>query len=220
MKRFLCILLSLLLIATTIPYNVLAAENNTSERDELIELACEVFPEYASKIRNPNTSTYALSRSSSSSELVTNETRAISDSEYLIYTEYSDGFTLLTDVDFDSELTVTDRVLASSYSQVTLRIKATCTYDSSDYFVLSGVVCTLNKTAYDTIDDTGTYTCYGDCSVSAAYTPILSESASIDAQISYRLNFVCGPTSYYTQNSLLTLTVGDNTTTVTHVKNT
>lgn len=62
MKKITAFLLALIILANNLPVNGFAARTNTTEHDDLIALACEIFPEFASDIlyaenaqTNPNT---------------------------------------------------------------------------------------------------------------------------------------------------------------------
>lgn len=92
MKRYISILLVMLILLSVLPMGAFAAKDGTVERDELIALACEVFPEYASKIRGEElTATNGLQRTTLSREIVKTETRPVSENETISYVEYSDG---------------------------------------------------------------------------------------------------------------------------------
>lgn len=66
-----------------------AAENSQSEYDQLIALACEVFPEYSSAILNSADLPSINSRSVSNPSVVSQETRQLSESEALTVAQLS-----------------------------------------------------------------------------------------------------------------------------------
>ena len=214
--------MSCVLFISVLPFNTMAAQNNSDERAELILLACEVFPEYADKINNQTVNTNSRSSTSENRELVLTETRNVSENESLIYSEYSDGVILLTDYAFEKELTIIDRVSSSYAVNVTMNIEATCT-NVSGYFLLEGVKYSLINGAYDVINDEGTATATGKCRIwnkDLFYSYVPNETASQNACITYRLGFQIGASSASQINSRITLTVGDNSATVTHVDDT
>lgn len=52
MKKLFSVLLAVLILLGTLPFSAAAYERNL-EQEELIELACEVFPEYEEYLNNP-----------------------------------------------------------------------------------------------------------------------------------------------------------------------
>ena len=192
------------------------ADSGNDVQNEVIALACEVFPEYANKILAPAVDISIYGRSMNQRTLVVSETRSVSDNEYITYSEYSDGVVLLTDYEFEHTETTNDYDSNPMTTTVDMDIKATCT-NVSGYFLLEGVRYMLINGSYDTILDVGTPTYSGKCTLHTAFTPVLNESASGNAYICYNLNYQFGPGVYYTLTSQLTLFVGDDTATVTHI---
>ena len=82
MKRIFAIILSLVMLLTTAALPVHAAEATTSEKEEIIALACQAFPEYVDIIRGNTVVNHARS-TNQSVELVFSETRHISDNQYV-----------------------------------------------------------------------------------------------------------------------------------------
>ena len=83
MKKILSICTVIMMLLTMLPVNVFACDNTAPTYDELIALACEVFPEYAPAITGNNTSTCTNSRSINQDEVVYRETRQLSSNESL-----------------------------------------------------------------------------------------------------------------------------------------
>lgn len=81
MKRFLSISLALILIVTSVPIAAFAAEPENTEYDEMMELASNVFPEYASLISGSENIPATFSLNTEEEYIVDNETRHISDTE-------------------------------------------------------------------------------------------------------------------------------------------
>ena len=53
MKKELSLTLALLLLLSTFPVYAMAAESPPSNHDDLIALACDVFPEYEEYLKKP-----------------------------------------------------------------------------------------------------------------------------------------------------------------------
>lgn len=215
MRKYLAMLLAAVMLLTMMPLGAAAAETDTSERDELIALACEVFPEYTNKIKNKSIGANLLSRTSGQRELVATETRSVPDGETLIYSEYSDGVVLLTEYDFGKEVTYVDRQTGAGITTTTVNIKATCS-GTSGYFQLTNVVYTLVSSSYDMINDTGSASTTGNCSITKAYSPVLNETASGNAKLVYSLQFRLSSAAGDFLTSQLKLEVGDDSAAVTH----
>lgn len=91
MRKLLSIFMTTLILMT-MPLNAFAAEDNsTYTHEELIQLACDVFPEYTSQICAEKSSTYALPRSSGDEEIIFTETRDVSDTETVSISVLSSG---------------------------------------------------------------------------------------------------------------------------------
>lgn len=175
MRKYLAMLLAAVMLLTMMPLGAAATETDTSERDELIALASEVFPEYANQICEERIGTYAVSRGLGQRELVVTESRSVSDTETLIYSEYSDGIVLLTDYDFEKEVTYVDRQTGAGITTTTVDIKATCT-GVSGYCKLDDVVYSLVSSSYDMIHDKGTASRSGNCNIYGS-SCVLNETA-------------------------------------------
>ena len=211
MKRLFSLLLALGIMLTSFPVNSYAAEEQ--ERDELINLACTVFPEFSEKILNPTIINQPYSRSIEEPVLVYSEARAISENEELIYSEYSNGAVLLTS--YNKELTRTSYESNSFAVHITANIKATCT-SSSGYFQLTGIKYSFLANDYDLITNTGTASKSGRCTAYSLYNSKLQENASGSAQLSYTLTFQLGSTGAQSVLTRLTLYVGSDSESVSH----
>lgn len=216
-KKLISICLAALIILINLPIGALAAEAKPSEYDEFISLACDVFPEFSNKIR-ANNSSYSRNATSSQRKHVYTETRNVSENEYLIYSEYSDGLVLLTNYSFAYAPTYENISSTSQSRTVQVDIKATC--NESGYngiFYLNDVRYTLYFTDSDCIDSFGTYSVSGSCRVGNAGPRFNStEDSSANAYVQYPLDFWPGDSGYFTLSSLLKIEVGDNTCTITH----
>lgn len=224
MRKHLSLLLAAVLLFTMLPFNVLASEN-TSEREELLALACEAFPEYADKImHNPPIPTSATRSATQNNTvtLVTTETRNLSDSTRLTYTEYSDGLIFLTETEdkYYKEVT-TESYSSSAYAvHATISIKGTSNVNQS-YFILDNVSYSLYNGSYDEFTNTGTMSTTPYVTVCQYYPSIRAkETASDSALIAYRFNWLNPNDPSDFRNSLLTITIQNNNVTISHVDNT
>ncbi len=218
MKKYLALFLSLALLLTTIPFSASAAETQ-SGHETLVQKACYAFPEYAEKMQNPQDGAQLYSRSAMPRELLVKETRPVSDTEYVTYSEYSDGLILLSGYDFTAESTTVNYVTGSTYRNITIDIEATCVNDVSydGYFYLKGVSYSLRDNEFDVITNPGTESRTGYCTKATRTTYTEKESYTTNAGIVYRLWFQLGPTGYYTVESQLSLYVGGDTAGLDHI---
>ena len=222
MKKLLSLCLAALLLVSMLPVNVFASE--TSKHDELVALACDIFPEYANTILNKELITN--SRSVLDRELVFTETRNISENEYLMYSEYSDNLSLLTYYNFEVELYDDGYVNGSAGRTLTFDIVATCAESGFlGDFTLNNVKFTLISSAYDQINSIGVPDPNGGCSIrdfddnSIIENPDIqyTETSSSKAYIRYHLNFWNQAENSRTLNSVLELYVGNNNYSVSHL---
>lgn len=221
-RRLLSVLLALVMLLTTAP--TVFATNEADVQQELIDLACEVFPEYTNKILNQRILPSSGMRSSDM-ELVCSETRKVSDLQTVLYSEYSNGAILLTDITADPpNVTYVDIVNGSSSTVYTVNIRATCTggYGS---FTANNIKFSLISSAYDRIDSKGTHTIRSSTNEFEGVSLIdedpnpsivWNESASQNAKIEYKIAFKYATYGYALCETHLTLIVGDNNYTVSH----
>lgn len=162
MKKFLSFVLALILLFTMLPVNVFATEKSSSEYDEIISLACEVFPEYAAAIRGDNATFYTQPRSMNNERIVHSETRYVSENRSLSISVLSSGNVILIDNEsVYAELTYSSSNMTDISS---VGISGTATFkvivpniSDNEYFKLSGVDFTIYYTGSDYFSDTGTY---------------------------------------------------------------
>ena len=168
MKRCFCFLFTIILLFTIIPLNAFAY-GATPEYNELIELACEIFPEYETEIRAESNSHNVRTTSADADEIVYRETRSISDNESLGITVMSSGdIILLKNSLVQAVLTGTTsnstditNIGVSGTASFTIayngrifklsNVQYTIYYYSSDYFTNYGTVttCTFYGHAVD-----------------------------------------------------------------------
>lgn len=220
MKKLVALIISCAVLITVFPFGVSAVSDDQQRNSLLNEKAASVFPEYADKILNPDCRVSTNTRSTTNREIVANETRAVSDNEYITYTEYSDGLILLSDYDFDAESEGVNTVTGLGYRQITINITAWCLSTYYDgYFYLDNVTYQLNDgdNNFDTIINPGTPRKGNNCSLYSRTSYIPNESYSDGyAKVSYRLGFKVGSSAGAVATSDLTLYVGEDTAAVSH----
>lgn len=222
MKKSLSFCLAVIMILTFLPINASASETPTSDHDRLVSLACEIFPEYAHNIRNSNTTTFSADGITEDRYIVFSETRNVSENEYMMYTEYSDGLALLTDYSFDYKILTYNPTTGAGATEVTMSLEATC--EESGYngvFYIDNFRYVLDSYGYDSIISLGTTRTTGSCKLSSVNYPnpdyYLYETASDDAYVNYALDYWPGDSGYFTLNSYLEIKVGNNGCTITHL---
>lgn len=232
MKRYFSIILSIVLFVSALPLNVFAIEDALSEHEELIELACEVFPEYSSKILgeiHSSNASNARSLSAPTREELFTETRKYGENSSLIYTEYSDGLVLITAVSdpesdgCEHDITYNERHTGAGATTVSMTVRATYNgassygYGCTGYFKISNFQYTTISGDYDYINSVGTATESGDISsLSSKYSYSMNETSSANAYVKHYLQLQIGTSAYHSLNSWLTITVGDDGASVTH----
>lgn len=178
MKRTIAIIMLLVILLTTAILPVYAAEP-ASEKAEIIDLACQAFPEYTDIIcgRVP------ASRSSTNEkpEVVFSETRSISDDQSISITYYSDGGALLARSAIVCDMS--ESIAHSSrYTYWTVTGAFTTTYD---YY--PGVFTISN--AEFRISTDGTHTVTDDGIVSTRNAD-LEENRSTTTKVEYVVCFI------------------------------
>lgn len=239
MKKLISLLLAVCLVLSAVPTLAFADGYSNDVQQQLIDLACATFPEYANSIRNP-VSPNALSRSNSNPTLVRSEARKASDRVCVIYSQYDDGSVLLTSVEGDNlsvgvatqasgdeyedldkppVTTITSHSVVPTFgsAQHTLTIKGTHP-GVTGYFQITGFTYTIVGDGYDRIDSTGTTSLSGKwtgCSVFG--TPNYNESSSSAAYATFRARFRFGPGNYYSRETELSIRIKNDTMTYSHV---
>lgn len=219
MKKFISYIITIALLLSMLPVSASAQETN-SERNEILEKACIAFPEYAETIR-ADAAPSGISRSSTPREVVFSETRPLSENEFIVYTEYSDGLFAIDSVEMEKEVIYNSMDQSGSMTKFDITVKATCS-DVYSHFTLSNIKFTIYPTTYDRITSSGTpsvktgeYTYNDNCTYDTINcTP--NETASAPAKVSVRLNFRFGPYSTNFYQSDLIIKVQNNQLTVTH----
>lgn len=184
MKKFLSMFLAAMLILTMIPMGAMAAEEDTSEYDELIALACEVFPEHADAIRGGASTTYARSNTSESAEILFSETRSINENESIGITTYASGVTIVVHSD-SSTFTVTNTDSSYGADGTDLVGYASFTVAASNvsgYFKLSNV-------GFKVQEDGTSYFTYSGSPTVTNDNITYNRSTYTSAKIAYKIYF-------------------------------
>lgn len=158
MKRILSFLFAVMIIFSIYPVNATAAESSLSGYEELINLACDVFPEYALAIQGGNANNSDYSRSSN--QIILEETREISETQSLSISMLSNGevIVLRNNSSGQLDLTVPD---SSSTDILTVGVSGCATFEVASsqwhyYFMLSDVKYTIYYTGSDYFMNYGT----------------------------------------------------------------
>ena len=191
MKKLISFCLAALMMIAVLPIVALAAGNDQVERDQLLTLACSIFPEYADIIQGETVATYSLPSSDNPSEVVFTETRNISNKESLSITQLASGDVIVLDASYDyTELENT----GSSISNVgtdkigSASFKATCTN-------ISGIFKYQNVGFIITQGGSGSFTSYGSASTSGDIA--IGNYSRSSTNINYPLTFNRSATSQY-----------------------
>lgn len=218
MKKILSITLSVIFLISIFPLSVFANEQEVPTHDEIINMACEVFPEYTEIITNQNIPSTTYARTQQERQIVKSITREASEDTMMNYTEYSDGVAILSSYTCPaSKKTVNHTTIDGGYI-TTVNITVTCTI-SDGVFYLTNLEYKTLESGYDSIVDIGTPSSNSDCQYSF-HSKQLTENASSNAFVKYLPYFlVDGYTSwYYSVDTFVTFTVGDNTAWLTSSK--
>lgn len=215
MKRTLSILLAALLLVTMLPLSV-GAEEATSERERLMALACEVFPEYADVIAADQAPAENRLRSIEKPTVVFTETRKVSNDEYITYTELSNGIVTLVDLATDPTLTYVSEHMTGTSTSYTATLTGTAP-GSMQTFKATGVRFTIYNSSYDRVISTGTpkvinpnNTIYAEGD-EIIVTRNEYETATTAAMAYYKFPIIFGTTDY---DGVFTLSIMNNRTTV------
>ena len=153
MKKAISICVVIMMLLTMLPVNVFAYDDKALTHNELISLACDVFPEYADAITWHNVNPYTLPRSVDPYEVIYRETRQISDNESLNISLLSSGGAILI---YSSTGDITYTASTTDINSIGVAGTATFTVAFSDYsFVLSNVSFTIYEYADDYFTNRG-----------------------------------------------------------------
>lgn len=180
MKKTISFILSFVILFTMMPTYTLAAEASMTDNNQLIALACEVFPEYASIILGEQIGLQMQSRSVNSDEVVFSETRQISDNQSMNISLLASGEVIVIQEDissFDltlknsntSDITTVGVSGSASFTVTSNSGSGTFTlsnvqfviyYNSSDYFSSTGSASVDNGAAIGSYSTSSTHIHY------------------------------------------------------------
>lgn len=210
MKKLLSMCLDAILLVTLFPVHALAVEY--SEDDDLIELACEVFPEYEASIRGEIFPKNENSRSSNR-EVIISESRQVSENQTLYYTEYSDGVALVASSGFTPTETIINNDTGASATTITSKLVVKCTWSNQE-FICNNVKYVTVSSQPDYIISTGNLS---DSDTNDAYVKEntkYKENSSGPARIDYYAQFQLLPQFNSTPlEPTIYFTVGQNVAT-------
>ena len=147
MKRIMSLFLISIMILPTILLPVLASEQDMYELATLIDKACDVFPEYENTIRAMNSTPYSrTAQCATNRELQIHESRKLSQTETITYTQYTDGTILLssTSIEFDHKFEITEGESTAGSTVYTANI----TVIANDLY---SSTCTIKNIKYKTV---------------------------------------------------------------------
>lgn len=205
MKKLLSILLIMVLCLWAFPISSNAVvDKSSTERLELLNLACQIFPEYTSNIRGKGDETNRTTQTGPS-ELIFCETRAISENERLTYAQFSNNRGVVV---LETASAATLEETGSSESIFAGGVSGTLSYmvtptDEDDFygvFYLDNFKYRLISATYDSITDIGTPSV--NSSIHCLYnrsTPVYQQTANRFASVDYNITFM--PAGAYGVNS-------------------
>ena len=219
MKKIMSLLLVFVMVLVIAPVPAHAASSTEKDiRSEVLETACDVFPEYADKIMAQAPMTANARSASTTRDLVVSESRTASDNRVIVYSEYSDGLVLLADYGYRYTTTFNDNTIDGNKTYVDLTVRAFANYFYG-YFEMRNVQITIFGPSYDKITNVGTTYATGDCEMYELETQILNETASTKATIQYELCWRLVDLPAGLTTSRIKLEVGNNNIGVTHWDN-
>ena len=215
MKKFFSLIIAFVLIVCVFPANANATEIDIANREQLLSLACQVFPEYATKIAaDQPPSAEALQRSSAETDVVISETRKVNDNMYMTYTELSNGVVTLANFVTYPSLTYNYRHNNGDATNYTVTLTGTAP-GSYQTFTATNVKFTIYSSDYDCITSVGapkvtnpdgsTYT----TDIKTSCSP--NETSSNSAVAYYRFPVMFGSLNY---SGVFTLSIKNNVSTV------
>jgi len=157
MKKIVSLVFTLVLLVNAVFIPTIAAETNNPSvagtataytQNEIIEMACEIWPEYSDKLSYSTSEALQLSRASVDFEVVHSDSHKISDTETLLYYEYATGYALAAVAEWDPSVYDT----GSGYTEYLANLYIANGISSSHLF---GFKYKLNTYAYDQITNFG-----------------------------------------------------------------
>lgn len=199
MKKFLSFLLAFVFVfSMLLPLQASAAENDIMNQKQLIELAKEVFPEYAKKL-NGNGSARHSEAQAITSEIypVIQETRTVDDSTTITYTEHNNGIITLAAARFQTNVDIEDEEPSIDYdSYMGYTVKLVASVIEGPTFTSSNVKYRIYRSSYDIIASAGNYGIPGYSSSQISVSMYSHETATRAASVTYSFPCIVGGYNY------------------------
>lgn len=171
MKKIIALVLSVVLAFSVAPSSVFAAEANTSAtrtNNEVLQLACTIWPEHADTIMGNTPATFT-SKKTASNEVVVQKYHVISENETLEYVEFENGTYAVGNAYWQQ----TSSTPGTNYTEYEGRYTVVNTTGS---FCLYGFKYRIYPNGYDRIIETGDY--FDDYTSYLALGTVYEETAS------------------------------------------
>lgn len=201
MKKLLSAILSFVMVFILVaPMSAYATENNDSEREEILALARQVFPEYITSPKSesfkPTITTQSVDEND---KVVRNVTRKVSDTLELTYVEMKSGHSFVIENNIEDVISgskesgTSSNVTGGKQYTVTIKI-ASVQSDYAGVFTMSNVKYTIYDNAYDKINSKGTAKANSSqyCTYTANGSDKLTEDSISSAVFGYALTFKLG----------------------------
>lgn len=182
-----------MILLSTFPIETAAVDSVNAERKELLNLACQLFPEYVASIRGKAEAVYSRSQTHVA-EIVFCETRSVSEHEKITYAQFSNGRGIIVDESATAaslDETDSSETTFGGGKTGTLSYKITPTDERyfSGIFYLDDFKYRLISATYDCITDDGTPSVNDSIyCVFNQSTTVYQETASSSARASYNAN--------------------------------
>lgn len=204
MTKFVSLCLAFLMVVSILPNKATASEVSRSRKEELLSLACDVFPEYAASIRSESASIYGIPRTENADKVIISETRNITETQSLTYAQYASGRSVVVNMVDDSSLFDPDLVkdeftnfTGGKYGTVSIEV-ATNASGLPGVFSVTNFKYKIYDNTFDQITSLGTATMSkrdGIATGSWAYSldPIYNEDSTSAASAIYDVTFYYMP---------------------------
>lgn len=186
MKKLISFILAAVVLLGLVPVHALASESSSITREDVIAMACEVFPEHEAQIRGDTPIQVASSRNANDDllgNIVVCETRMNENGEIFTYRQYSRGLSFVQCF-LDIRNLVTSS--GSGYANRKCDLYFTCNA-SDEVLIVKNFSYTLVQGGYDVINN------YGTINTSTAIAKItgyqLRENASNNAYVNYSATY-------------------------------
>ncbi len=209
MKKWISFVLSFALLIGVLPFSV-SADEEENIANQLVTDACIIFPEYASKISSKHNGINPASIPAESKTLLVQESRPLTNSTTIHYSEYSDGTIMLASDSVSYSTTVVDSVTGGVKTTYTININASLVGYSGCTCTLKNVKYMIDSSGYDKIISQGTSQKDTNCTSVIPYIVYNTETSSRNAMAYYDIYYRFGSGEGMLCWTQLTLEVGNN----------